>query len=100
MSGGSGMQDRRDIFGLANGADFVPYTEAFLGVIWTDMRAPKCLCPFHDDKHPSFSVKAKLNRGKCFVCQDKMVSLVDFTAQVLGISPKAAAEKIVEDLGL
>ena len=94
--GGTG----RDVFALTKGVDFVAYTETFLGVVFTDLRAPKCLCPFHEDKNPSFSVSVRLNKGKCFVCQEKMVDVVDFTAKVCGISSLDAAKKIVEDLGL
>jgi len=91
--------ERRDVFKLARGADFVPYAETFLGVEFHDLRAPKCLCPFHDDKDPSFSVKVRDNFGKCFSCGEK-ANIIDFTAQVLGLSPLEAATRIVEDLSL
>lgn len=106
MSSGNNVQnnqEKRDVFKLANEVHFVSYTETFLGVIWTDMRAPKCLCPFHEDSKPSFSVKARFNRGKCFSCQDihdPMISLVDFVAKVTGKKPLEAAQKICEDMGL
>ena len=28
----------------------------------------KCLCPFHDDRHPSLSFKVSKNTFRCFVC--------------------------------
>jgi hypothetical protein len=28
----------------------------------------KCLCPFHDDKHPSLSFRVSKNTFRCFVC--------------------------------
>ena len=28
----------------------------------------KCLCPFHDDRHPSLSFKVSRNTFRCFVC--------------------------------
>lgn len=28
----------------------------------------KCLCPFHDDKHPSLTFSVRKNRYRCFVC--------------------------------
>jgi len=96
MSGGS---ERRDVFKIARGADFVPYAETFLGVVFNDLRAPKCLCPFHEDKDPSFSVKVRDNFGKCFSCGEK-ANIIDFTAKVMGIAPLEAANKIVEDLAL
>jgi len=95
----SGGSERRDVFELARGVDFVPYAEAFLGVVFTDIRAPKCLCPWHEDKNPSFSVDMRKNKGKCFSCGEGG-TIIDFTAKVLGKNPLQAATKIVEDLGL
>ncbi|MDD2267628.1 CHC2 zinc finger domain-containing protein [Sulfuricurvum sp.] len=95
----SGGSERRDVFELARGVDFVPYAEAFLGVEFTDIRAPKCLCPWHEDKHPSFSVDLRKNKGKCFSCGEGG-TIIDFTAKLTGKTPLQAATKIVEDLGL
>lgn len=89
----------RDIFALAREADFVAYAETFLGVEFVNPRTPKCLCPFHDDKDPSFSVWVRKNIGKCFSCGET-ADIIDFTAKVCGLTPKEAAEKIVGDLGL
>lgn len=89
----------RDVFALARGVDFVAYAESFLGVEFTNLRAPKCLCPFHDDKDPSFSIWLRRNSGKCFSCGE-VANIIDFTAKVMGITAKEAAEKIVKDLGL
>jgi len=89
----------RDFFLLARGADFVPYAEVFLGVVFTSLTSPKCLCPFHEDKSPSFSVKVSGNFGKCFTCGER-ANIVDFTAVILGIKPIEAAIKICEDLSL
>jgi DNA primase len=75
-----------------------------LGIIFIDaLRAPKCLCPFHEDKIPSFSINLKKNKGKCFSCMEKkgkVVDIIEFTATIIGCSPKEAAEKICEDLAL
>lgn len=90
------------VFDKARVVNFVAYAESYLGVKFSDIHSPKCLCPFHDDKDPSFSVSLKINKGKCFSCMDRgrMVDIIEFTATVCGISSKEAAEKIVEDLGL
>lgn len=95
----SGGSERRDVFELARGVDFVPYAEAFLAVVFTDIRAPKCLCPWHEDKNPSFSVDMRKNKGKCFSCGEGG-TIIDFTAKMTGKNPLQAATKIVEDLGL
>lgn len=103
MSGGSkseNTEQKRDVFKLAKeGAEFATYAEVYLGVKFTSLSAPKCLCPFHEDKHPSFSVNVRGNYGKCFSCDTK-ADIIDFTAKIMGITTKEAAEKIVEDLGL
>lgn len=88
-----------DIFEKAKKAEFVPYAQTFLGVEFTNLRAPKCLCPFHADEHPSFSVWVKKNRGKCFSCGEGG-SIIDFTMAVCGMDATSAAKKICEDLGL
>lgn len=98
-----GRSNNESVFERAKRAEFVPYAEAFLGVVFEDIRtSPKCLCPFHDDKDPSFSVSLRINKGKCFACmgKGKMVDVIEFTAKVCGMSMKEAADKIVGDLGL
>ena len=32
------------------------------------VRMHKCLCPFHDDRHPSLSFSVRRNTYRCFVC--------------------------------
>jgi len=32
------------------------------------VRMHKCLCPFHDDRHPSLSFSVRRNTFRCFVC--------------------------------
>jgi len=97
-----GRSSNESVFDKARGVDFVAYAEAYLGVVFEGTTNPKCLCPFHDDKEPSFSVSLKINKGKCFSCmgRGKMVDIIEFTQTVCGISAKEAAEKIVGDLGL
>lgn len=98
----SGRNNNETVFTKAKRVDFVPYAETFLGVVFENMRSPKCLCPFHADSNPSFSVSLKMNKGKCFTCMEsgRMVDLTEFTSKILGISAKDAAQKICEDLGL
>ena len=54
-------------------------------------------CPFHDDKNPSM----KLNREYfyCFGC-GATGDVIDLTAQLYTLSPRGAAEKLAQDLGL
>ena len=60
-------------------------------------RGGMACCPFHDDRHPSL----KLNEDYfyCFGC-GATGDVIDFTARLYNLSPKEAAEKLVQDFGL
>ncbi|MBM6716732.1 DUF4316 domain-containing protein [Gemmiger formicilis] len=60
-------------------------------------RSGMACCPFHDDRHPSL----KLNEDYfyCFGC-GATGDVIDFTARLYNLSPKEAAEKLVQDFGL
>lgn len=94
-----GRTELRSVFERAREVDFAAYAEAYLGVAFEGTTNPKCLCPFHEDKEPSFSVSLKINKGKCFSCMSKgkMVDIIEFTATIIGCSPKEAADRIVKD---
>lgn len=53
-------------------------------------------CPFHDDKSPSMKVDKRFH---CFGCQADG-DVIDFVAQLYGLSPKDAAIRIASDFGL
>ena len=42
--------------------------ESVAGALGLEVRRPKCLCPFHDDSHPSLTFSASRNRYRCYVC--------------------------------
>lgn len=98
----SGCCNSESVFQRARRADFMAYAEVFLNVDFEGRTNPKCLCPFHADSNPSFSISLKRNKGKCFTCMEagRMVDLIEFTSVILGIAPKDAAQKICEDLGI
>ena len=54
------------------------------------------LCPFHDDHHPSLKLD---QRFYCFGCHASG-DVIDFTARLFCLSPKAAAQKLAEDFGI
>ena len=60
-------------------------------------RGGMACCPFHDDKNPSM----KLNEEYfyCFGC-GATGDVIDLTARLYNLSPKEAAEKLVQDFGL
>lgn len=53
-------------------------------------------CPFHPDKTPSMKLDTRFH---CFGCQADG-DVIDFTARLFGLSPKAAAEKLSQDFGI
>jgi len=57
----------------------------------------KGLCPFHPDKHPSFSIKGE--RWKCFVCNEGG-DVIDFTAKYYGLDTKGALSLLADRAGI
>ena len=53
------------------------------------------LCPFHNEKTPSFSVKKEDNIFKCFGCGESG-DAITFVAKLKGIEPIEAAREIAE----
>ena len=61
-----------------------------------DRRGMVC-CPFHSDSHPS--MKLNDNYYYCFGC-GATGDVVDLTANLFGLNPRQAAEKLAHDFGL
>ncbi len=59
----------------------------------------KALCPFHQEKTPSFSVKREDNIFKCFGCGESG-DAIDFVAKVKGVEGVEAARLIAEMYGI
>jgi len=60
-------------------------------------RDHKCICPFHDDAHPSFQVYE--DHGYCFSC-NKAADGVDLVARVYNLAPLDAAKWLCAQFGL
>ena len=60
-------------------------------------RAGQFACPFHNDKHPSASIKN--DYFNCFVC-GAGGDVITFTAKLFGIKNYDACKKLVHDFGL
>ena len=43
----------------------------------------KCLCPFHEDTHPSMSFKVSRNTCRCFVCMTQSMGPIDLVMRYL-----------------
>lgn len=57
------------------------------------------LCPFHDDRKPSFSVNLKTGKFVCFAC-GKAGNYVSFRAELDGTSNADAYKKILREHGV
>lgn len=58
-----------------------------------------CLCPFHQDKHPSMRIYPNDKGFYCFSC-GKGGDVVTFVAALYGLSNEAACRKLIEDFSL
>ena len=56
----------------------------------------KCLCPFHEDQHPSLSFHVSRNSFKCFVC-DAHGGVIDLAMQVLSKNFKEACQWLASE---
>ena len=56
----------------------------------------KCLCPFHDDSHPSLSFKVSRNTFRCFVC-GASGGTIDLVMRYLGMDFKAACRWLADE---
>lgn len=58
-------------------------------------------CPFHNDKHPSFSLNDDYGRFKCFTSScGKTGNIVDFVSLMEGLTKKEALNKLIERANL
>ena len=57
------------------------------------------LCPFHDEKSPSFSVSPEKHIALCFGCK-KGGSPITFLSQIKNISAHQAAKELADKLGI
>jgi hypothetical protein len=62
-------------------------------------RAGRALCPFHQEKTPSFSIKESGNIFKCFGCGESG-DAIDFVAKIRNIEPLEAAKLLAEFYGI
>ena len=56
----------------------------------------KCLCPFHDDSHPSLSFKVSRNTYRCFVC-GASGGTIDLVMRHLHMDFKAACHWLADE---
>ena len=59
----------------------------------------KCLCPFHNDRHPSLSFSVKKNMYRCFVCGAKG-GTIDLVMKYLNKDFKEACRWLADEAGI
>ena len=55
-----------------------------------------CLCPFHQDRHPSMKIYPDDKGFYCWVCQ-KGGDVIKFVAEVFGTGNEEACKRLIED---
>jgi DNA primase len=64
---------------------------------WRPIKNGKCACPFHDDKHPSMTIRN--GKFRCWVC-DARGDVIDFVSQHFGLGFQEAIDKLNDDFNL
>lgn len=62
-------------------------------------RQGRCLCPFHNDKHPSMKIYPQNKGYYCFVCNEGG-DVIKFVAKIFGLSNEDAAKRLIADFGI
>lgn len=62
-----------------------------------EARHGKYVCPFHNDRHPSLSVKG--SHWRCWSCNEAG-DVIDFVSRLFHIGFREAMQKISDDFGL
>ncbi len=63
-------------------------------------RTPKALCPFHDERTPSFSLSLEHNSWRCWGACSVGGDIVSFVMRADGVEFKEALEKLARQAGL
>jgi DNA primase len=67
---------------------------------YIQLRNNKGLCPFHDDKKPSFSVHPKKGIAKCFACMPHAVDVFGFIMLMEKVSFPEAVKILADRSGV
>ena len=62
-------------------------------------RQGRCLCPFHNDKHPSMKIYPDDRGYYCFSCGSGG-DTITFVSRLYGLDNEGAARKLIEDFSL
>ena len=56
----------------------------------------KCLCPFHDDHHASFSFNTRKNYCRCYVCMEHSIGTIDLVMKYTGKDFRSACRWLAD----
>ena len=56
----------------------------------------KCLCPFHDDHHASFTFNTRKNYCRCYVCMDHSIGTIDLVMKYTGKDFRSACRWLAD----
>ena len=56
----------------------------------------KCLCPFHDDHHASFSFNVRKNYCRCYVCMEHAIGTIDLVMKYTGKDFRSACRWLAD----
>lgn len=56
----------------------------------------KCLCPFHDDHHASFSFNVRKNYCRCYVCMEHSIGNIDLVMRYTGKDFRSACRWLAD----
>lgn len=90
--------DRRQIEEIKEKIDIVPLVEKYLKLKKTGQNYTG-VCPFHDEKTPSFSVSPNLQRYKCFGCGESG-DIFNFVQKIENIEFFDALKKLADEAGI
>lgn len=79
--------------------DALPIEEVIAHFGGLELHDNKCLCPFHVEKTPSFTIRPDWNRYKCFGC-GKSGGVVDFVMAARGLGWREAVLQLAQWKGL
>jgi DNA primase len=99
------MYAREDLDRIRDATDFVALVEGRVELERAGGGNFKCLCPFHDERSPSMSIKADDKLFHCFGCQEggdlfrwvELTEGVDFTGAVELLADRAGIQLKTEE---
>lgn len=95
----AGLIKREDIEAVRERTDLKEIVDAYVTLKSAGIGSFKGLCPFHDERSPSFHVRPQMGYYHCFGCQESG-DVISFIQKMDHISFSEAVEKLAGRLGI